>query len=359
MAAFVTDIYRNSYLQSDLRPTCVVRLEMEKYLKPLILYKKKRYVGIAYEGAGKAGKRMVRGLELVRRDATPLVKSCQSDVFDALLYKESASLAVECVETSLEAILAIEPGGPFTNIIQSKSLRAEYVNPDGMVHVKVAELMQKRDQGSAPRTGDRVEYIVVASESTRIVDKAEDVTHAHLHNLAPDWYFYVEALEKTILRTLDVPLRHIDENLYERLVNCVKAYKVQALEKRKKHSKVRHGLKWIDGHACKSGLPQRKLTPYFQGVSVSTKPLEESADARASEELSLTTTALLQVKKPCGGADVAPTPSAAASTRSKTTPSNCTPTSLFVDSRTKTTNSKRGAMEQMTTKAKASRQTLL
>ena len=52
MAAFVTDSYRNKYLQLDLRPTCVVCLEMEKYLKPLILYKKKRYVGVAYEGVG-------------------------------------------------------------------------------------------------------------------------------------------------------------------------------------------------------------------------------------------------------------------------------------------------------------------
>ena len=271
---------------------------------------------------------------------------------------------MECVEKSLEAILEIHPGGPFSSIIQSKSLRAAYVNPDGMVHVKVAEMMQRRDPGSAPRTGDRVEYIVLASESARVVDKAEDATHAQLHNLAPDWHFYVDALEKTILRTLDVPLRHIDTNLYERLVNCIKFYKVQALDRRKKYSKVRHGLEWIDGHACKSGPPQRKLTQNNPpDAAKSTNPVEASvsATARAGEACWPPTPASCPASKPCDDKGAAPLPSTrtAAPALSKPAPLACTPTSLFVDSRAHIVNNKRGAMEQLQTKAKTSRQTRL
>jgi DNA polymerase elongation subunit (family B) len=264
-------------LDPSLRDTCVVALEMEKYLRPLILYKKKRYVGIAFEDAQKEGKFLARGLELVRKDAAPLVRKCEADVLDALLKRESPLEAVACVERALQTIAELPAGGPFQAVAMSKSLHAHYVNPDGMAHVKVASLMNARDPGSAPRVGDRVEYVVVASSSPRVVDRVEDVAYAEAHALAPDWHFYVQALEKPLLRVLEVPLLSMDVSLYNSLINSFKEHSHEALKRCRKHGKVRHGSVWIQGHACKAGPPQLKLSNFFAPAPDRSSALESAS----------------------------------------------------------------------------------
>ena len=259
LAQLVTSQYKLQELDPSMRETCVVSLEMEKYLRPLILYKKKRYVGVAFESAEHEGKLLTRGLELVRRDAVPLVKRCEADVLEALLKRHSVHDAVACVERALRVLAELRPGGPFGIVAMSKSLRGRYVNPEGMAHVKVAELMNERDPGSAPRVGDRVEYVVVASSSPRVVDRAEDVAYAEAHGLAPDWHFYVKALEKPLMRVLEVPLTSIDASLYGGLLQTFKDNSHDAAVKCRRHGKVRHGATWIHGHACKTGPPQLKL----------------------------------------------------------------------------------------------------
>ena len=199
MATLVTDCFRKS-LDTDIRNHCVVALEMEKFLRPLILYKKKRYVGVAYEEEGKEGKMLVKGIELVRRDAVPLVRETQREVIDALLIQQSPIKAVAAVRNAAEKVIQLAPGGPFDAVLLSKSLRQTYANPDGMPHVKVKELMHRRDAGSAPRVGDRVEYVVIASESSRVVDRVEDIGHARRCNLPPDWLFYISSRWKHVVR---------------------------------------------------------------------------------------------------------------------------------------------------------------
>ena len=40
----------------------------------------------------------------------------------------------------------------------------------------------------------------------RVVDRAEDVDHAKLLCLPPDWLFYFEALERSMLNLVETPL---------------------------------------------------------------------------------------------------------------------------------------------------------
>ena len=108
-----------------------------------------------------------------------------------------------------------------------------------------------------------MEYVVIASESPRVVDRAEDVEYAQREGLPPDWFFYTEAIERPLLRVLEVPLRSIDASMYEELEDFVRCAKAAALVQRKKHSKVRYEARWLDGHACKSGPPQQKLCNFF------------------------------------------------------------------------------------------------
>lgn len=283
MAKRVTDGFKQT-LDVSLQTHCVVELEMEKYLKPLILYKKKRYVGIAYEEVGKKGKILAKGIELVRRDSVPLVRSSQAQVIEALLQRQSPVQAVASVKEAVRAVQAIPPGGPFTQIVLSKSLRQNYAQPDSMPHVKVAALMNERDPGSAPRIGDRVEYVVVASESSRVVDRVEDVGYASRQNLPPDWYFYVEALERPLLRILEVPLADTAPELQQDLQNFFAVEKAAALQRRRLHSHARQGAHWVEGLACKkgSGLPQRKLA-FFGFASAPASASQCSVQAPASE----------------------------------------------------------------------------
>ena len=263
MAAFVTRRFCES-LPQGVREQCVVTLEMEKYLRPLVLYKKKRYVGKSFEEKGKAGKLLVKGIELVRRDAVPLVRKAQADVVDALLEQQDAELAITITKAAVRSVLQLQPGGPFADITLSKALRQNYANPEGMPHVKVAALMDARDAGSAPRVGDRVEYIVVASECARVVDRVEDVGHAQTEALPPDWFFYVEALERPMLRMLEVPLRFLDQSLSDGMRDFFAETKVQAARLRRRHCMVRYGLKWVSGLASKKGPPQQMLTTLFE-----------------------------------------------------------------------------------------------
>lgn len=275
MAKQVTVAFKMG-LEESLQTHCAVLLEMEKYLKPLILYKKKRYVGIAYEEIGKKGKVLAKGIELVRRDAVPLVRSSQAQVIEALLERQSPTQAVASVKEAVRVVQAIPPGGPFTQVVLSKSLKQNYASPDAMPHVKVANLMNTRDAGSAPRVGDRVEYVVIASESSRVVDRVEDIGYAMRENLPPDWYFYVEALERPLLRILEVPLTDTAPDLHKDLQNFFKTEKEKALRQRQKHSHARHGAHWVEGLACKkgNGLPQRKLE--FFGFATPTVQSGES-----------------------------------------------------------------------------------
>lgn len=267
MAAFVTRRFGES-LPQGVREHCVVTLEMEKYLRPLVLYKKKRYVGKSFEEKGKGGKLLVKGIELVRRDAVPLVRRAQADVVDALLEQQNAELAISITKAAVLSVLRLQAGGPFDDVVLSKSLRQTYANPEGMPHVKVASLMDERNAGSAPRVGDRVEYIVVASESSRVVDRVEDVGHAAAAGLPPDWLFYVEALERPMLRMLEVPLRFLDESLSSEMQLFFAEKKKEALALRRKYCMARYGLKWVSGIASKSGPPQQKLTTLWAAQSV-------------------------------------------------------------------------------------------
>lgn len=358
MAELVTRNYRNFFLDRVLRDTCVVKLEMEKYLKPLILYKKKRYVGVAYEEVGKEGKMLARGLELVRRDAVPLVKKCQAAVIDALLRRESPEEAVGHVKEAVCVIQNLRPGGPFESVVLSKSLRQDYANPEGQPHVKVASLMNERDAGSAPRVGDRVEYVVVASESSRVVDKVEDVAFARANGLPPDWLFYLEALERPLLRVLEVPLQDIDPQLYAELTQFLKEQKDIALTLRRQNSRARYGTSWVVGHACKTGPPQRKLNCFFP-VSWTAPAAAESPTAPVPESVKAEPAAASQA---ASASDVVPSTSVAPRPSGTSASAETTeaPPPLTRDTRPKGAQRKRSCVEQLRPeKSSRARQTTL
>jgi len=235
-----------------------VELEMEKYFKPLILYKKKRYAGLCFEDPKKPGKMCAKGIEMVRRDAAPLLRRVQKEVLEALVVQSDVDGAIGAAKASIEIVLAAKPGGPFGELAQSKTLRSKYANPDSMTHVRVARLMNERNPGSAPRTGERVSYVVVASETPRIVDKVDDVEYAERERLPPDWVHYVDMLVEPLKRLLDVPLQSLAPDKYAELVAYFELARRRGLGQLRAGSLARHGAQWLRGHKTAAGT-QLKL----------------------------------------------------------------------------------------------------
>lgn len=242
---------------------CHIKLEFEKVFHPLILYKKKRYAGLCCENPEKPSKIMARGLELVRRDACQLVKDTQKTVIDLLLQKKDLEGSVHAMLDALRSILEIPIGGPFRAIKQSKSLKQAYHDEESQVQCVVRSLMRQRESGSEPRVGDRVEYVVVASTSQRVVDKCEDVCFAERQGLPPDWLHYLEAAERPLKAILEVPLASLRPTLLQHLEGVCRGLKQKAGGLVAKHCMARKGVIWRSGHLSKDGSVQSKLDSCF------------------------------------------------------------------------------------------------
>ena len=236
-----------------------VELEFEKVLAPLILWKKKRYAGLCYESAEEPPKLLVKGIELVRRDSLPLVKTMQEDILRRLLFDRDAAAAVALIRGAVETILAVPCGGPYDAIVQSKSLRSSYKNENGMTHVQVARNMATRAPGSAPKVGDRVHYIICASTAKRVVDRAEEPQHAAAARLAIDYTHYVEAVETPLLRLAEIPLQTLSPGAFDELAAFLVRARNRARALNAEHCRCRAGAAWKDGHMTKDGKIQQKL----------------------------------------------------------------------------------------------------
>jgi DNA polymerase elongation subunit (family B) len=260
----------NAIFQREAAHPCYVELEMEKFFNPLVLYKKKRYAGLCFESADDEGHMCAKGIEMIRRDASPLLRQTQKSVLDALVVHGDPDMAVARLEDALEYVLAVPVGGPFACLAESKNLSAKYVNPDSMAHVAVQTLMNKRNPGSGPRVGERVSFVVIASETPRVVDKVDGVAFAEEHKLPPDWLYYVEKLEQPLMRLLSEPLETLSSGAAsERVKALFASAKERALSLVRAHSLARHGVSWLSGHKCaKGGGTQLKLR-MAEGVHVS------------------------------------------------------------------------------------------
>ena len=170
-------------------------LEMEKVYFPWILMRKKRYAGLMF-CRNKRGEVVfdhldAKGIELIRRDNCELAKMVQKDVINALLYDIDPPKACASLHNHLQKIVDNEYERNLYEI--SKSRRKSYKNWE-LPHLKVVDLMESRNKGSAPQVGDRVPYVLVETKNikAKTFEKAEDPVYAAQHNVPIDRLYYVE-----------------------------------------------------------------------------------------------------------------------------------------------------------------------
>jgi DNA polymerase elongation subunit (family B) len=180
----------------------------------------------------------------------------QQKVIDQLMLKQMDA-ALTTAEEAFERILRTPPGGPFESLIQSKTLRSTYAAPESLPHVQLTQIMERRQAGSAPRTGERVEYIVIASAKARVLDAVETPAYAVQHRLPPAWDHYVQHLQRPLEALLEVPFGSKRPDLLKRFQQiCQTLAQKQVLEQG--HARLRNGT-WVAGRLSKGGSVQTQL----------------------------------------------------------------------------------------------------
>jgi DNA polymerase elongation subunit (family B) len=180
-------------------------------------------------------KRMSMGVVLKRRDNAPIVKDVFGGALDVLLLERDIKKAQKFVQEMLVKVL--ENKVPIEKFIVSKSLRDDYITavpedirnhvkkhdkdwlnnplhsakasfqnikdyavkhkltlPDSsLAHRKLADKMEARDEGTAPKVGDRLQYVYVSEykNKSKQGDKIEHLDYVRAHKMKPDVNFYI------------------------------------------------------------------------------------------------------------------------------------------------------------------------
>jgi len=139
------------------------------------------------------------GVVLKRRDNAPIVK----DVFGGALKILMSGGGIKKAQAFVNDILlkVFDNKVALEKFIVSKSLRDDYAamaeNYEGRAtlpaHRVLADRMAARDPGTAPKVGDRLQYVYVAENKHKSSqgDRIEHVDYVKTHKLTPDTQFYI------------------------------------------------------------------------------------------------------------------------------------------------------------------------
>jgi len=226
-----------------------IELEFEKFMYPLILVAKKRYMYLEWtDPKNHNGEIEAKGVELVRRDNCPYVKETLDRVLTPIMFKNDLETGRSEAEKCIDSLLNGEV--PIKKLILSKNLRSDYKgfekkfikNSDGsksdrykwertkeqtvrdpdtgknvktgimvksddipaMAHVALVEKMIERDPNSAPKPGDRVPfvYVDIGDPKALAAKKVEDPQYVIENNIPIDNLYYLEHQLKNPLKTI-------------------------------------------------------------------------------------------------------------------------------------------------------------
>jgi len=170
-------------------------LEYEKVFMPFIILSKKRYVGNKYENDPTKFKMNCMGIVLKRRDNAHIVKTVYGGCIDILLNGGSIDHAVDFLTNSLYKLINGEYD--MQELVITKSLRANYKDPEKIAHKVLAMRMAERDPGNKPQINDRIPFVYVEhpppEKGQKLLqgDRIETPDFIKSNNLTPDYKFYI------------------------------------------------------------------------------------------------------------------------------------------------------------------------
>jgi len=180
-----------------------IKLEFEKVYCPYLLMNKKRYAGLYWTNPEKYDKLDTKGIETVRRDNCALVRQLVDTTLQTILIKKSVPDAVKYVQGVIGDLLQNKID--LSLLVISKSL-GKGANAEDyktkQAHVELAERMRKRDPSTAPGSGDRVPYVIMAAaKGVPAYARSEDPLYVLENNLSIDAHHYIEhQLQQPLMR---------------------------------------------------------------------------------------------------------------------------------------------------------------
>jgi len=169
-----------------------ITLEMEKVYFPYLLFGKKRYIGLKYEDPEASKCLDTKGVEVIRRDWSALVREIYKRCINKVFYDRDIEGSKKLVHNYCQDM--IDSKLDFKWFVMSKELKSGYANPDSQVHVAVVRKMAKRQPGSEPQIGDRVPYVIVRTpkKTKKTSEKSEDPAYVQEKKIALDYEYYID-----------------------------------------------------------------------------------------------------------------------------------------------------------------------
>jgi len=182
-AAFVSDSFEEA-----------ITLEMEKVYRPALMQVKKHYAALAFETKTDPGKIDAKGIALVRRDFCDYHQEAYGAILRVLLYERDMEKGLRVLTEHLDNLA--KQSVKFESLVLSRQLAKEYKNPNICQKI-VADKIEVRMPGSGPKSGDRVDFVVIVipshNDKAPLYRKVEDAEYAKLNNLQLDLKYYVKA----------------------------------------------------------------------------------------------------------------------------------------------------------------------
>lgn len=140
-------------------------IEYEKTLWPFTIFSKKRYFGNLYEHDPTKYKPKYMGIVLKRRDNAPIVKTIYAGVLDIILNKRNVEASKQYFVKSIEDMM--QGRANISQLVISKTLKADYANPNQIAHKVLADRMGERDPGNKPQSNDRIPYCYIDNSNLK------------------------------------------------------------------------------------------------------------------------------------------------------------------------------------------------
>jgi len=189
-------------------------LEYEKTFYPFILFSKKRYCANKYEFDDHHYKMTSMGIALKRRDNAPIVKKIYGGVIDIILNEQNIPKSIAFLKESLESL--VNGQYPLEELVVTKSLRADYKDPDKIAHKVLAERMAERDPGNKPQVNDRIPFAFIQVPEVKGKkmlqgNRIEHPDYIREKNLQPDYEFYItNQIMKPVLQMYALTLENLE-----------------------------------------------------------------------------------------------------------------------------------------------------
>jgi DNA polymerase elongation subunit (family B) len=188
-----------------------IEMEYEKTYYPMVIVKKKNYIGVKYEMDPNRWKIDYKGIAIKRRNYCEFVKKTYWNViypslgleYDPILKKVMKATwdvklgpgkALKALSYSLSQLVIHNKNTvkDYTDFMISASLKSNY-KTDRLPHVQLARRMNERDPMQAPKTGQRFSYVIVRDDSrpNDLFANSEDAEYAKEQGLSLDYLYYL------------------------------------------------------------------------------------------------------------------------------------------------------------------------